>query len=124
MPGKAGMKSDLPRELPERYSEDFLSGMDGRVRLVKELRARLRQLQADMGGESTLSYARQSLSKRAIFIEAQLEDFEMQLAQGNDVELGSYIQMTNSLIGLFKTLGLERKAKDISLRDYIEGAQK
>ena len=119
MSGKPGMKSTLLDELPARYSGNFLAGMDGRVKLVKELRSRLKQLQVDMGGESALSYAKQSLTKRAIFIEAKLEDFEMQLAQGNDVKLGVYIQMTNSLIGLFKTLGLNRKAKELNLKDYI-----
>jgi len=123
MSGKPGMKSALLDELPARYSEDFLAGMDGRVKLVKELRARLRQLQADLGGEAMLSYAKQSLCKRAIFIEARIEDFEARLAQGSDAELGSYIQMTNSLLGLLKTLGLERKAKELNLQDYIKATK-
>jgi hypothetical protein len=119
MSGKPGMKSDLLTELPARYSEDFLAGMDGRIKLVRELKARLLQLQADLGGDAMLSYAKRSLCRRAIFIEGKLEDFEAQLAQGKDAELGTYIQMTNSLIGLFKTLGLERKARTLSLKDYI-----
>ena len=124
MSGKAGMKSDLPTDIPARYSPDFLTGMDGRVRLVKELKARLRQLHADLGGVSTLSYAKQSLCKRAIFIESRIDDFEAKLAQGNEAELGSYIQMTNSLLGLLKTLGLQRKAKELNLQDYISAKDK
>lgn len=121
MSGKLGQKSVKPTETPSRYSEDFLALMDRRSKVARLLKQRLNELQNDLGGEDNLSYAKRSLIRRAIFIEAQLEKEEAEMAQGNEVNLGSYFQATNSLLGLFKTLGLDRQVKELDLQNYLRG---
>lgn len=66
-----------------------------------------------------MSYQKRSLAKRAIFIEAVIEQEEAKLARGEEVDQGRLTQAINSLLGLLKTLGLERVVKDINLADYL-----
>ncbi len=120
MSGKPGQKSDKPVSLPDRFSEQFLEGMDGRSRIAKELRSRLDDLMQDLGGELSLSYQRRSLAKRAVFLEATIEGREAALARGDDVDLGPLIQGVNSLIGLYRVLGLNRRSREVSLNEYLE----
>jgi hypothetical protein len=113
--------SDLPHKVPEKYDENFLAAMDGRAKVTKELRERLTTLQNDLGGEDALSYQRRSLCKRAIWLEAIVEGKEVKIAKGNIEELSAYVQAVNSLIGLYRALGLDRVARDVPhLRDYID----
>jgi hypothetical protein len=108
-------------ELPDRYSEDWLAKLDGRTAIARVIRDRLEDLQTDLGGRDSLSYQQRSLTKRAIWMEAIIEQQEIALSRGEDVDQGKLTQAVNSLIGLLKTLGLERKAREVpSLRDYME----
>jgi hypothetical protein len=77
-------------------------------------------LQTDLGGRDQLSYQQRSLTKRAIWMEAIIEQQEIALSKGEEVDQGKLTQAVNSLIGLLKTLGLERRAKDVpSLAEYL-----
>jgi len=93
--------------------------MGGRCHVAKELNTRLSNLQRDMGGTNHLSYQLKSLAERAIHLEALLQGMELDLSRGKTVPLGNYVQGINTLIGLMKTLGLERQAKDLSLGEYL-----
>jgi hypothetical protein len=57
--------------------------------------------------------------ERTIHVEALLQAMERDLAEGREVPLGNYVQSINTLVGLFKTLGLERQHKDVSLTEYL-----
>ena len=119
MAGKRGQKSDKPSWVPAKYAEDFLAGLDGRTQVARELKSRLTELQDDLGGEETLSYQRRALCKRAIYLEARADSMEAAMACGNPVDLGQYVMAVNSMVGLFRTLGLDRQIKNVSLRDYL-----
>lgn len=107
-------------EIPDQYSPDWLEKMDGRTNVARIVRHRLGALESDLGGRDALSYQQRSLCKRAIWTEAVIEQHETSLARGEDVDIGRLTQATNSLIGLFKTLGLERRSRDVpDLRDYL-----
>lgn len=109
--------------VPSSYSEDWLEQLDGRTRVARILRERMTTLSTDLGGWDTLSYQRRSLVKRCIHMEAIVEQQEAALASGKDVDLGKLTQSVNSLIGLLKTLGLERKAREIpDLKSYLAEA--
>lgn len=112
----------MPRDtLPAEFRPRFLDTLDGRTQTAKVLRQRLAEIQDDLGGEGALSYAKRSLARRAVWLEAWLETQEANAAEGGEINIGQQVQAVNSLIGLLKTLGLERKARDIpSLRDYME----
>lgn len=107
-------------ELPERYSEDWLAKLDGRTAIARVIRDRLEDLQADLGGRDQLSYQQRSLTKRAIWMECIIEQQEIALSRGEDVDQGKLTQAVNSLIGILKTLGLQRQARDVpSLAEYL-----
>lgn len=107
--------------LPDAYTDDWLSQLDGRTRWAQAVRARYAALTDDLGGHDSLSYQRRSLAKRALWQEAVIEQMESGLARGDDVDLGRLTQAVNSLQGLFRTLGLDRVAHDTgSLADFLE----
>ena len=87
--------------------------MDGRTGIAKAVTQRYRALAADLGGLDQLSYQRRSLCKRAIWLEAVIEQQEAALARGEEVDQGKLTQAVNSLMGVLKTLGLDRAARDV-----------
>lgn len=107
--------------IPGDYSPDWLEKLDGRTRLAQAVQQRYTALAADLGGHDRLSYQRRSLAKRVIWLEATVEQAEAAIARGEEVDLGALTQRINSMIGLYKTLGLDRVAKDVpNLRDYLK----
>ncbi|QGM21430.1 hypothetical protein GJ672_03535 [Spiribacter sp. 2438] len=106
-------------ELPPRYTHDWIESLDQRTSLARAVRDRLQRLEADMGGGDSLSYQRRSLAKRAIFMEALIEQREAAIARGEDVDQGQLTQATNTLIGLLKTIGLDRRARDLTPAEYL-----
>ncbi len=122
MAGKRGQRSAMPTTTPDKYTEDFLFALDGRCKTAKVLKHRLAVLTADLGGD--LSYQQQSLARRVIFLEARIEAWEADFAEGRKVPMNVYFPALNSLVGLYRTLGTERRSKQIpSLRNYIEEQQ-
>lgn len=107
------------KELPDQYRAGWLEAMDGRLGLVKAIRERLVMLTDDLGGVEQMSYQRRSLAKRVVFLEAMLEQQEAAIARGEEVDAGKWTQGINSLIGLLKTLGLDRVSRDISLAEVM-----
>lgn len=108
-------------EIPGRYSADWIERLDGRTSIAKAVSERLHALTNDLGGVESLSYQQRSLCKRAIWMEAIIEQQEAELARGGEVDQGRLTQAVNSLIGLLKTLGLERRAREVpTLHDYIK----
>lgn len=105
--------------LPDSYTHDWLERLDGRTRLAQAVRARYDALTQDLGGHASLSYQRKSLAKRALWQEAVIEQMESALSRGDDVDLGRMTQAVNSLQGLYKTLGLDRVQREVSLSDYL-----
>lgn len=59
--------------------------------------------------------------ERALWIEHLIAQQERELAEGRDADVGRMVQAGNSLLGLYRTLGLERRAKDVTvdLADYL-----
>jgi hypothetical protein len=107
------------KTLPTRFVPKFWSDADRRVALVREIESRVERMKADSGSES---YAKEILCERAIFILSLLETQERDAFEGvKALDIGSYIQSCNGLLGILKSLGLERKAKKIgNLAKYIE----
>lgn len=107
-----------------KYTPDWLEKLDGRTNLAKVVTERLHSLMQDLGGVDSLSYQQRSLAKRAIWLEAIIEQQEAALSRGEEIDQGKLTQAVNSLIGLLKTLGLERKSKDVpSLADFIKSKE-
>jgi len=99
--------------LPQKFSPQFWETADQRFGIVKEIRQRYKQLKQDAGADS---FQKDMLCQRAIFIAVQLETMECIATESGKFDPGVYTQMANSLLGLLKTLGIQKqgaKANDI-----------
>ena len=107
------------RTIPNQYTPNWLEGLDGRTALAQEMRRRYDAFVSDLGGDEVLSYAQRSLVTRALWLELHLQQQEEALASGADFDSGKWVQAVNSLQGVLKSLGLERKSKEVTLSDVI-----
>lgn len=127
MPGRqqSNSKTKPPRyvpkakAVPDRYSAGWIESLDGRYALARSIRARFAAVAADLGGIEQLSYQQRSLIERALFLEAHIAQHEQALASGEEVDGGQWTASLNSLVGLWRLLGIERKQKPVSLRDLV-----
>jgi hypothetical protein len=107
--------------IPDKYSPDFAERLDKRTSIAKAICCRIETIETDMGGAEMLSYARRSLVRRVVWLEAIIEHTEQQLAAGKGIDLGGHTQAINSLLGLYRLLGLERRARRVErLRDVMD----
>jgi hypothetical protein len=113
------IKNEKVVTLPERFVPQFWNEADGRCAVIKEIRHRYEVLKGDTLADS---YQKDLLCQRATFIAIQLETMERVAAEKGQFNAGTYTQMVNALIGLLKSLGLERRAKKVvNLKAYVEG---
>jgi hypothetical protein len=98
-----------------------LGDLDGRTLAAKQARRIRRNIEQDLGGD--LSEAERQLCQRAAVIGALCEDTESRLMLGEQISIEPYLASVNVLRRLLGTLGLKRRARDVtpSLRDYIVG---
>ncbi|ABI56146.1 hypothetical protein ACN2MM_04580 [Alkalilimnicola ehrlichii MLHE-1] len=109
-----------PRQIPRQYSNDWLERLDGRTAIAKAVNDRLHHLVRDLGGPDALSYQEQSICRRIVWLEAQIESREVALAKGEDVDEARHVANINTLTGLLKAVGLERRSKDVpDLAQYL-----
>lgn len=115
-------KQTRQTEVPGDYSAGWLSKLDGRYALAREMRGRYDEICSDLGGADSLSYMQRSLTERALWLEYWLADQERQLAEGEDFDVSRWVQACNSLQGVYSRLGIERRQKDVpSLQSYLSG---
>jgi hypothetical protein len=114
----------MSTRVPSDFQPRFVEWLDQRSRVARELRQREQAITADLGGPDALTYAKRSLIRHALWIELILEERQAAWTEGAKVELGSLLQATNTLQGVWKTLGIERKARPVGdLKDYIREAE-
>ena len=112
------LKSRRGLFLSTRFNPRFFEEADQRLHIIKTIRKQVETLKSHCGCDSMM---KELLCKRAIFISILLETMEAKAAEGGELDVGSYTQMSNGLCGLLKSLGLERKMKNAKdLKTYIE----
>lgn len=117
-----GKSKRLLTTLPDHYRADWVRRLDKRSKVARAVFGRIAQLEEDAGGAEALSTVRRSLIRHAAWLDAVVETHELRLAGGQKIDMGQYTQALNSLLGLYRLLGLERKArKTASLRDVMRG---
>ncbi len=115
-----GTSSKLLATLPDSYSANWLQRLDKRTKIARAVLSRIAELESDAGGGEALSAARRSLIRHAAWLDALVDSHELRLASGEQIDAGAYTQSLNSLIGLLRLLGLERKARNVrTLRDIM-----
>lgn len=108
--------------LPTEYIPDFADRLNRNFAVGRALRDRIETIETDLGGADTLTHARRSLVRRTVWLEAVLEHNEQRLAGGQAIDLGGHTQAINSLLGLYRLLGIERRLRPANaLRDVMNG---
>ncbi len=99
-----------------------LADLDQRTAAAKAAQSLRRALAADLGGLDELSAAQIALVDNAALLGAALGDLGARFLAGKDADLTEFVVLANSQRRMLTTLGLERRAKDVTpmLRDYIQ----
>lgn len=122
MAGKPGALSERPTELPARYRTRFAWQLDRRSKIVREVAADLIELWTNLGGYDGLSKQEQWLCERVVFLRRRVLTYEAavmhnlskredQAALPLPMDAGTYSNHVNVMLGLLRTLGLERRTK-------------
>lgn len=115
-------------DLPSRQRSAVTNGRrlfvegDGNSAWSRRFRDLTAQHAADLGGTVSLSEAQQSLIRRVSAIEVELEQMEGRMSKGEAVDLDGYTRAAGHLRRLLESLGIERRARDVTppdLRTYL-----
>jgi len=106
-----GVSTKLLTTLPEKYSAGWLERIDKRTKVWQAVQTRIQALEDDAGGSESLSHAKRSLIRRAVFLELLTETQEMRFTAGQPVDTGAYTQAFNSMLGAYRLLGVERRPR-------------
>lgn len=124
MGGRTGMRSNKPHA-PDlagtKPGTDVMPTLDGRRRFSRAVNRSERALYADVGGSEALSHVQRALCRRFVLLEAWQSMFEAKLANGEPVGdlIGVYLQSVNVSIGLARSLGVKRRARDMRLAEVL-----
>lgn len=113
-------KSGLMRVLPVRYRSDFAEVVDGRTLLGRAVRDHFNSLVQDLGGLERLTHQERSLAMRATWLQLMLEHEESRISEGQGVDIGPHVALVNSLLQVYRALGLKRREPPAQrLSDYL-----
>jgi hypothetical protein len=103
---------------------DLLAGVDQRLGWVRRFRDVFALHLSDLGHEDAVSEAEKSICRRAACITVALEEMERTFALAGcatSQELLEYGRASNTLRRLLESVGLQRRAKDVTpnLSDYL-----
>jgi hypothetical protein len=98
----------------------FVDG-DGNAAWTRRWRDLVRAHAGDLGGADILSEAQSSLVRRTATIEIELEQLEGKLSKGEAVDLDAYTRAAGHLRRILETLGIERRARDVTGLGHILG---
>ena len=105
--------------LPAKFSPRFWTDCDSRLAVVRNIRSRYHLLREACGGDE--SPQRDLLVQRIAFLAILIETSEVTAAEGGYIDTGVYVQSLNAFTGLLKTVGLDRRIKNVSdLKSYLE----
>lgn len=122
MAGKKGMRSKRVAVIKAKRSLALRNGkkLDGRTRDVRLMKATLIQLCEDLGGADELSMQQRLLAGECAWQAARLRRMKEEHKHGGAFDDMRYSAILNSLLGMLRTLGIERKAKRAeSFRDVV-----
>jgi hypothetical protein len=89
-----------------------LNDVDGRSIVFRRYREILASLVSDMGGDP--SEAQQQIARRAASLAIWCEQADTDAANGKPIDVAPYTTASNTLRRLLESLGLERKARNVT----------
>jgi hypothetical protein len=126
------MKKIFPSSPPDRcqvaHSKDarrsritngtaLVPGVDGRSAWIRRCRDVIASHLSDLGGEDNTSAAERSIVRRVAVLTCELENLEARFAAAGEASadaLDLYQRTSGNLRRLLETIGLQRRAKDVS----------
>jgi hypothetical protein len=102
-----------------------LPGVDGRSTWARRLRDLISLHLSDLGGDGAVSEAEKSIVRRVATLTVELERMESVFALAGEAlpeQIDLYQRTANSLRRLLESVGLERRAKNVTptLAQYLE----
>jgi hypothetical protein len=94
-----------------------LDDLDGRTNSARRARQLVADIESDLGGDLTAS--KRELVTRAAVLGAYLQSCEVAWLGGEAVDTAAWFSAIDRQRRLLEVLGLERKARDVSLTDYL-----
>lgn len=91
-----------------------LADIDRRTAAFRNSQALLADILADLGGEANASAGQRELAQRAAVLAAMIGDAEARWLRGEAIDLGSYLAAVNAHRRVLATLGLERRARNVT----------
>ena len=88
--------------------------VDGRTRQAKLYAQAVADIAADLGGEDAISRAELELVRRAAGLSVLASMAEAKLLAGEEVDVSQLTAVGNAQRRLLATLGLERRARDVT----------
>jgi hypothetical protein len=106
------------KNLPIQFTPRFWEDADGRSLVVREVKRQLKLLRTHAAVDSI---QKELLCQRAAFISLRLQSMEIAATESGEFDSGVYSNLCNTLLGILKALGLERKlAKVLDLKSYVK----
>jgi hypothetical protein len=101
-----------------------LANVDGRSLWARRLRDLIELHVSDLGGSDAITAAERSIIRRASTLTVELERLETRFALAGEAsadELDLYSRTAGNLRRLLESVGLQRRAKDVTpdLHDYV-----
>ena len=112
-----------PMALPDRYTKDVFDLVDGRCADAKAVRSIENALYADLGGKENTSVMEQMVCFKIAIVIWMTGKKEATMIQGGSIDEGSYLDEVYCLTNLLSKIGLKRRARQISLKDYLANSQ-
>src|SRR5262249_4789665 len=106
----------------------LLAGVDGRSTWARRLRDLIELHTNDLGGDANISEAERAIVRRASVLIVELERMETDFALANGAPniatLDAYQRAAGNLRRLLESLGLQRRARDVTptLQAYVAKA--
>jgi len=103
----------------------LLAGVDGRSTWARRLRDLIELHTNDLGGDANISEAERAIVRRASVLIVELERMETDFALANGAPniatLDAYQRAAGNLRRLLESLGLQRRARDVTpgVRQYV-----
>jgi len=106
--------------------KDLLAGVDGRKIWARRMRDLIGLHTADLGGVDGMSAAEKSIVRRAATLTVELERLEGKFAEPGEAsaaDIDLYQRTANSLRRLLESVGLQRRARDVTPSLAVECAR-
>ncbi|HEY1599800.1 MAG TPA: hypothetical protein VGG64_09375 [Pirellulales bacterium] len=106
-----------------KYAPGAIAKLDQRTAVAIKLKRAYREIVSDLGGFDALSHIQLSYVERFVWLEWTLQKLETQIAKKPERAekiMSRWIQGHNSLQGLGKILGINRRPKTLSLQEHLD----